>query len=216
MLTKKKILFLILPVVLILTTSVVFYTATALLGKNWGYLAGFFFYYLFWCILVPLLVTKRSFAGFFKSDFPLFRKKNWLIIMLFISTLIAPVLMFFIPKLPSIIPIIILFSVPLSVIHGHCEELFWRGMYIKEFPGSVLWSVIIPSVFFTLWHIAPQLSIRSEHPFVFIISTIPLGVTYAIVAFVTKSAKWPAIGHTISSFFAFSLPVSMCIYSIIK
>ena len=216
MIAKKNILFIILPVFLILSTSFVFYMTTVFFGKNWGYLIGFSFYYFFWCLFIPLIITKRSFLSFFKNEFPLFKKKNWWILILFASTLIAPIFMFFLPKLPSIIPLLILFSIPLSIIHGHCEELFWRGLYIKEFPKSIVWSIIIPSILFSLWHIASQFSIQSEHPINFIISTIPLGVIYAIVTFVTKSAKWSAIGHTVSSFFAFSLPISLCLYNVIK
>ena len=212
---RKRILFIILPVLLILSTSVVFYTATLFFGRNWGYITGFFFYYIIWCLIIPLTLTRRKFLNFFKSESSFLKWKNWWIVILFASTVISPVFMFFIPKFASINPWLILLAVPLSIIHGHCEELFWRGLYVKEFPGSIVWSIIVPSVFFTLWHIAPQFSIRSEHPVIFIISTIPLGVTYAIVSFVTKSAGWSAAGHAISTFFAFSLPISLCILNII-
>ena len=158
---------------------------------------------------------KRSFLSFFRNKIPLFRKKNWWILILFASTVLAPIFMYFIPKLPSMIPAIIILAIPISIIHGHCEELFWRGFYTKNFPKSILWSVFIPSVFFALWHIAPELSIQSDHPAIFIISTIPLGITYSIVTFVTKSAKWSAVGHTISGFLAFSLPISLCLYNVI-
>ena len=214
--TKKKILFLFLPILLIVSTSLVFYFATKSLGQNWGYLIGFAFYYIIWCALIPICISKRSFFSFFRNEYSLFTKKNWWILILFSSTFIMPIFMYFIPKLPSTIPAIIILAIPLSIIHGHCEELFWRGFYIKEFPKSILWSIVLPSILFTLWHIAPQFSIRSEHPAIFIISTIPLGFTYSIVAYVTKSAKWPAIGHTISGFLAFSLPISMCLYNVIN
>ncbi len=214
MLTKKG-LFIILPILLILTTSFVFYVATKSLGKYWGYLLGFAFYYIIWCILIPLYTSKRSFFSFFRNERPLFRKKNWWILILFASTILVPIFMYFIPKLPSMIPAIIILAIPLSIIHGYCEELFWRGLYIKVFPKSILWSVFIPSIFFTLWHIAPQFSIQSDHPVIFIISTFPLGVTYSIVTFVTNSAKWSARGHTISGFLAFSLPISLCLYKVI-
>ncbi len=214
--TNHKFVYILLPILLTIITSIIFHFASLILGIDWGYLTGFMFYYLIWCILIPLIITGKSFLSFFKDGHSLLKMKNWWIIILFLSTLAAPVFMYFIPKLPEAVPAIIILAAPLSIIHGICEELFWRGLYIKQFPDSIIWSVIIPSVMFSLWHIAPQFSIRSEHPFIFIISTVPLGLTYAITAYATKSAKWPAIGHAFSTFMAFSLPISSSLYNIIK
>ena len=64
------------------------------------------------------------------------------LIFYFATTSLQQVFVYFIPKLPSVFPAIIILAIPLSIIHGHCEELFWRGFYVKEYPESILWSVL--------------------------------------------------------------------------
>jgi uncharacterized protein len=213
---KRKILFLILPVLLILSSSLVFFIITKIYGQYWGNLAGKSFYWIFWCLLVPRLITKKKIRHLFTDEKSLFRKDNWWVIILFISTIIIPIFMYNTIENLTIKPIIIIVSaIPFSIINGYCEEAFWRGFYIKEFPNSITWGIIIPSIFFSLWHFAPQLASPHTNPLAFVASTIPLGLTYALVAYRTKSAKWSAIGHTISAIFAFAGPDAASLYNII-
>ena len=209
---NQKARFIVLPVLLIISTSTVFYFASSAFGRYSGYLIGFVFYWLFWCLFIPKIVAKRKIRDYFKNEHKLFVLKNWWIILLLLSTMIAPIFMYFIPNLRTTDIAIVLLGVPFAIIHAFFEELFWRGLYIKTFPNSVVWGIIVPTVFFTLWHIAPQLSIRSEHPLIFVLSTIPLGLTYALTAYVTKSAKCSIIGHAASGFFAYSGLLAISFY----
>ncbi len=213
---KRKVLFILLPILLILTTSAVFYSMSVIIGKYEGYLIGFLFYWIFWCLTIPLFITKKPISTFFKDENPLFIKKNWWIIILFLSTIIAPVFMYFLPNLFSKPVLLLLLSIPFAIIHGFSEELFWKGFYIKEFPDNVVWGIIIPTIFFSVWHISPQFSIKDDNVILFLISTVPLGLTYGMVAFVTKSAKWSAIGHSISGIFAYSGLLSTSLYNILQ
>lgn len=210
---KRKAMFLWMPALLIVTTSLVFYTAALFLGPNAGYLAGFVFYWLFWCLAVPVLILKKKPSALAGWGKPLFVRKNRWVALLFLSTLVLPVFMYFIPKW-TVTPLpVFLLGIPLAVVHGFFEELFWRGLYVNEFPRSIVWGILIPSAFFTLWHLAPGFATGGTSP-LFLISTVPLGVTYAITAYVTKSARWSIIGHGISGILAYSGLLSLSLYNL--
>jgi uncharacterized protein len=213
---NRKLLFLILPILLIVSTSAVFYLSSIAFGKYPGYLIGFAFYWFFWCLCIPSIITKKSPFEFFKNGKPLFKKKNWWVIILFLITLIVPIFMYnFIPNLFTTSIIVIILAIPFSIIDGFFEELFWRGFYVKEFKNSVVWGIIIPSFFFSLWHFAPQIIFPHDNPVTFVLSTFFLGLVYGIVAYTTKSAKWSAIGHSISGMFAFSGSLASTLFKII-
>jgi hypothetical protein len=42
------------------------------------------------------------------------------------------------------------------LVMGTLEEVLWRGVYLELFPRSARWGVVWPSVFFALWHFAPD------------------------------------------------------------
>ncbi|TFH01472.1 MAG: CPBP family intramembrane metalloprotease [Calditrichales bacterium] len=212
---RKKSAVTILSVLLIASTSFVFYFAAKWLGPDTGYLAGFVFYWIFWCTLVPVLFCKLPVRAFFKRGVPLFRKQYRWIIILFLATIIVPFFSHFLPGLTTKSWLLIALSVPLACIHGFFEEIFWRGMFIKVFPKEFIWAVIIPSVFFALWHVAPQFAIAGNSPWLFIATTLPLGLIYGAVAYLTGSARISAIGHSISGIFSFSGLLAPALYQIL-
>ncbi len=213
--SKKKKIVILMPVVLIISASFVFYLSSRSFGKEIGYLTGFLFYWLVWCLLIPLMLLGKNILFLFKDKKPLLIKKNWWIIILLLSTIISPMFMYFIPEVSNKPMVVILLSIPLALMNGFFEELFWRGLYVSFFPQNFLMGVIYPSLFFSIWHIVPQLSISSENPAVFVISTIPLGITYGLVAYVTKSAKWSAVSHGISGILAFSGLLAESLYKLL-
>jgi membrane protease YdiL (CAAX protease family) len=194
----------------------VYFISSKTLGKCQGYLAGFVFYWVFWCFIIPYIVNRKNLFTYFKSGKPLFVKKNWWVVILFSVTIIAPVFMYFIPGIGNKSILVIVFAFPFAIIDGVSEELFWRGFYIREFGNDVLWGIMIPSAFFSLWHFAPQIVFPHNNQIGFVISTFCLGLVYGIVAYKTKSAKWSAIGHSLSGILAFSGSLSYCFVSLIS
>ncbi len=211
---KQKRNAILLPILMITTTIVVFYLSTLLLGKYMGYISGFLFYWFFWCLYIPKKITGLKITEFFVDEKPLFIRKNLLIILLLLATIITPIFMYTITGIKSTPLIVILLGIPLAIIHSFFEELFWRGFYVKQFKTSIIYSIIIPTIFFMLWHISPQFALKADNPLIFVISTLPLGLTYALTAYVTKSAKWSFIAHAISGILAFSGFLSMCLVEI--
>ena len=89
-------------------------------------------------------------------------------------------------------------AIPVAIINGVCEELLWRGLYIKVFPNNALLGVIFPAIGFAFWHISPQLIFPAEQGvWPFVTSTLFLGLSYGWIAYKTKSIKWNAISHSL-------------------
>jgi membrane protease YdiL (CAAX protease family) len=99
---------------------------------------------------------------------------------------------------------LLIIAVPVAIINGICEELLWRGLYVKSFQGNLALGVIYPSIGFALWHISPQLVIPAETGiWPFVLSTFFLGISYAWISYRTMSIKWNAISHSIGGILDF-------------
>jgi len=198
---RKTILYL-LPVVLLASTAFVFSAGAHWWGKAWGYVAGFVFYNGFWCILVPLfLLGPGQFAALFHETNPLFQKKHWWLIALLLSTTAGALGMLSAHDLANTPVTLVLVAIPAAVMTGACEEILWRGVYVKTFPCHPLWGLIYPALGYAAWHISPQLVYPASMPggmFAFAGLTFFLGLCYGLVAYRTGSCKWTAISHSLN------------------
>lgn len=161
--SPKKYFLLVLPFLLLLSTALVFISLSQWLGKELGYVLGFTFYWVMWCLIVPLiLLGKAGFFSLFREEIPLFRKENQLPISLLITTTVGAFFMYFIPNFATTPIMIITIGIPVAIINGTYEEILWRGLYVKIFPNKVMLGLIYPTIGFAIWHISPQLVFPSE------------------------------------------------------
>lgn len=207
----KEYFLLVLPILLTSSTAFVFSVAAQWLGNDKGYLLGFGFYWV-WCLSVPLICWgKHGFRWIFTEEAPLFKKENWLLVGLLSLTVAGAVWMYFIPNLATVSIWVVLFS-PVTIINGTCEEILWRGVYVKAFGKNVFLGCIYPAIGFALSHISSELVFPAEGGmFPFVISTFFLGLVYGWVAYKTGSAKWTAITHSLIGLLAFGEPISTSI-----
>lgn len=217
---KSRLFFLYsLPILLLASTAVVFTSAAKWLGTELGYVIGFLFYDVFWCLLIPYLVLgKDHFFSVFKEDAPLFRKKNWWLILLLFSTTLGAFAMLLSHNIPDTPLLLILISIPVAIITGTCEEILWRGMYIKVFPRKVLSGWIFPSLGFAIWHFSPQLIYPAQisgGAVAFVGMTFFLGLCYGLVALKTGSCKWTALSHSINGIFDFGGALAPALYTLL-
>jgi membrane protease YdiL (CAAX protease family) len=216
--SQKTFLYLIvLPLLLISTTGSIFYYSASSLGVDWSYLIGFLFYWIVWCYVIPLILLKpHGFYELFKKGaVSIFGKHNWYLSVLLFATVIGALIIYFIPNvITAPLPVIIL-AIPLSIIAGTGEEILWRGLYIRSFPGNLLLSYLFPSIWFSVQHISSQLPEWSGESLILIASTLPLGLVYGLVAFKTNSIRWNALAHTIISFFGLAMPITTSIYNLL-
>ena len=127
--------------------------------------------------------------------------------------------MYFIPNFASTPIAVIIIGIPIEIINGTCEEILWRGLYVKNFPNKVILGLVYPSIGFAIWHLSPQLVFPSEGGIlgiiIFIISTFFLGFCYGWVSYKTRSIKWNALSHIINSILAFGIPISSSLVALI-
>lgn len=169
------------------------------LNAEFGYVLGFLFYWAIWCFLVPLLILKgEGIVSLFREANPLFRKSNWLPAALLVLIVVITVAMYPPIKLLAAPGKLIIIAIPVAILNGVCEELLWRGLYVKAFPGNRILGFVYPSIGFALWHVSPQLVIPAESGiWPFVVSTLFLGISYGWISYRTGSIKWNVISHSI-------------------
>jgi hypothetical protein len=200
---SQKTLLLLLPVLLIASTALVFVLLSSWLTPELGYVLGFLFYWIVWCLLVPLLVLKgKGVASLFRGESPLFRKSNWLAASLLVLILVITLIMYPPGTLLTAPARLLIVAVPVAIVNGICEELLWRGLYVKFFPGNLWLGVLFPSVGFALWHISPQLIFPAGTMWPLVISAFFLGISYGWITYRTGSIKWNASAHGIGGILA--------------
>jgi membrane protease YdiL (CAAX protease family) len=216
---QRKTFLTILPILLLASTALVFSTGAYWLGKAWGYALGFVFYNGFWCILVPLwLLGGSGFRSLFKETAPLFQKKHWWLILLQLSTTAGALGMLSAHDLVNTPLALALIAIPVALVTGTCEEILWRGVYVKTFPNHLFWGLIYPSLGFAIWHLSPQLVYPASMPggmFAFAGLTFFLGFCYGLVAYKTGSCKWTAISHSLNGILDIGGALAPAIYMIL-
>jgi uncharacterized protein len=201
---RTTILALAIPFLLLPSTALVFKLSVQIAGREAGYLIGFGFYWLIWCILAPhLILGKAEFANLLKDHTPLVARKNWLAALLWVVVMIVTVAMYGQDFLRAPF-LLIAVAIPLATINGLCEEILWRGLYVRLFPGNPWLGIIFPAAGFALWHFAPQIAIPDQNGIGFVVSTLFLGLAYGFIAWRTGSAKWTVISHSLSGVLALS------------
>jgi membrane protease YdiL (CAAX protease family) len=201
---------------LIATTDLLFRVASQWIEKDVAYLLGFAFYWLFWCLLVPGLVFKKEGLGsLLKDQKPLFTRGNWLAGLLLLIVTATALAMYGRDFIRAPLLMIAL-AIPLATINGVCEELLWRGLYVRAFPGNPWFGVIVPATGFALWHFAPQTIYPAENQLGFTLSTLFLGLAYGFIAYRTGSAKWTAISHSVNGALALAAPLAQVIFTIVS
>lgn len=194
------------PAALLLTTFFMFRYLSTTIGKEKAYLFGFLFYWLVWCLLLPLFtVGKEGLKEMLSTPSPLFGQPAWLGIVL----LIGPPLLLYISTFPSSIKgatlAFIIYSAMYAVANGAFEEILWRGTYIVAFDGHIIWGYLYPSIWFGLWHLSPQVveaGTVTRETLGFALISITLGLTWGWVARTSGSVRFTALAHMLLNFAA--------------
>jgi uncharacterized protein len=201
---EKEKLLAIAPLLLLLTTYLIFTCAVALVGLKPGYLIGFLFYWIFWCLAFPIWLLGRDavFSMFRKVAEPLGRPK-WLGAILLFALPLFTLSYAFPMQLPKATLIIVALSALIALVNASCEEILWRGVYFKAFPGSIWWGYLYPAIWFGLWHYAPQSVLASSYPggaHSLVLFAVILGLMWGWIAWKTKSIRWVTMAHIILDF----------------
>src|SRR3954467_2817220 len=91
----KRPILLVLPLVLTPSCAFVFKRAVATYGSSFGYLIGFMFYWLFWCMFLPIqLIGGKTIQRYFSSRQHAFNRKV-------VACLLVPLIFVYVYAFPS-------------------------------------------------------------------------------------------------------------------
>lgn len=199
--SARRWLLLLAPIGLVASMYAVFHAMAAWLGPRPGFTAAYIVYWLVWGLAVPLWFLGRDgVTGLFSPARPMGAWPRTLVALL----LAAPVVFGFLFIFPSLFPdgevnLIALFAV-YAIVNGVLEEVFWRGLLVKAFPGDAMRGILYSAVAFGVWHLV-VLSMSGMFPPVaplaaFIAATT-LGLVYGWVTRFTGSIRWVAVSHAL-------------------
>jgi membrane protease YdiL (CAAX protease family) len=201
---QRKLLILALPLVLYGTMYALFTILVHWLGKDIGYLLGFTGYWLIFGLAIPALLAKRvNFGSLLNDRTPLFTRQNWIAAMLWVVVTGVTLIMYGETFLAGPFSLILI-ALPLATLNGFCEEIFWRGMFVKVFPDNSWLGIVYPAIGFAIWHFIPQSVFPADNVYGFVVSTLLLGLVYGFIAYRTGSAKWTAFSHSLNGYIALS------------
>jgi len=202
--TYKRLILYITPPLLLLTTLIVFHFASIFFGKKIGYFIGFLFYWLFWCLMVPLITIGWAEI---KSSFIRMPKRVSQMSFMELIMLTIPLVLGYGYAFPKAIHsanlIIIISSLLLAIINALCEEILWRATFIKIFSSNAFMSFIYPTIGFGIWHYSPQTIYASNTPgatIAFIGVATIVGFFYGFIARKYNSIFWTTITHILFDF----------------
>lgn len=192
------------PWILLLTAYLAFKGAVTMLGPKPGYLAGFLFYWIGWCLAFPLwILGSKGLAGLFRDRRPRFTSRTWLGLLMLLLPLLLAYGYEFPRALPQATLPIVLTSALISIINGTAEEVLWRGTYALAFPGSRWWGYLYPAIGFAVWHFAPQSVFPNQRPGAAVSLVVAAGVVglmWGWVVFRSKSIRWTSLTHILFDF----------------
>ena len=188
------------PPILLGSTWVVFRQGASRWGQTRGYFAGFVFYWIVWCLTLPLvLLGADGVVGLFGHPPTRMTESN-------IFLLVLPLVLGYGYAFPKAVrdadAKVIAISAVLALFNGTFEELLWRGAYLRVFPDN-LFDYVYPSIGFAVWHFAPQSVIRSRTPggaASFVAVPGLLGLIWGWVARMTGSLLWSTASHVLFDF----------------
>jgi membrane protease YdiL (CAAX protease family) len=198
---RRRMFLFLLPVVLLFTTAIAFSLASMVLGKSLGYFTGFIFYWIFWCLVVPIrLVGLKALTETFRIKTAAIPKSTLLI-------LLVPLLFVYAYAFPTAVKEastrIILFSLLLSLVNATLEEVLWRATYLVVFRNEKRLGILASALGFAVWHYAPQLVFANKNPggaHSFVLVAFFLGWLYAWAIWKQQSIFWVTIAHVLFDF----------------
>jgi hypothetical protein len=156
-LRRRQVAALAAPPVLIATTYAAFQGLVGWLGERWGYLAGFLFFWLVWCAGFSLwAIGPRGLAAVLRDARPRLPRPQ----LLWLTLLAVPVAGGFatvlLPDLPRATLAVVAVAWLIAGVNATLEEVFWRGVYIRLFPGRPVagWRYPMVTRSGEAWHVA--------------------------------------------------------------
>ena len=148
---KKRIL-LVSSLLMLPFTFALFQFTTLFLGPKWGYVTGLVGYWVYCLLAIGLVSGWDSVKGMWNQQH---RGKyvKWISLIAFIPVFVV----FFVSFLPTITEVTLSMSVLLVIVvllNGCIEEMYWRGLYLLEYPDNTPIGFFLSWLLFGAWHIS--------------------------------------------------------------
>jgi membrane protease YdiL (CAAX protease family) len=182
-----------------------FQLTTFFLGPKWGYITGFPGYWLY-CLLTAWLLAGTD-RNYFEGMWGQQRENKyakWIGLAAFI-----PVLgVFFVSFLPNAAALtlstgaLLIFTV---VLNGIIEELYWRGLYLLEYPNNARIGFVLSTILFGAWHISLWFArgvVYKEGFIALVGGALGLGLLWAWVARTNGNLRAVVPAHILTNLFA--------------
>ena len=201
----KKNILLISSLIILPFTFGLFQITTFFLGPKWGYITGFLGYW-FYCLLTAWLLAGTD-RNYFEGMWGQHRENKyakWIGLAAFI-----PVLgVFFVSFLPNVSALtlstgaLLIFTV---VLNGIIEELYWRGLYLLEYPNHARIGFVLSTILFGAWHISLWFArgvVYKDGFIALVVGAFGLGLIWAWVARTNGNLRAVVPAHILTNLFA--------------
>jgi uncharacterized protein len=180
---------------------------TTILGPKWGYVTGLAGYWIY-CLVIAWLVS----GGDLKTIQSIWdgqrdeKYAKWIAPMAFV-----PVLgLFFVSFLPNIAQLTastIALLVIVAALNGLVEELYWRGLYLLEFPANAGIGLVLSWLLFGAWHISLWFAkgvVYKDGFLALVGGAYMLGLIWTLVARSNGNLRSVVPSHILVNLFAFT------------
>jgi hypothetical protein len=202
----RQSVYLALPWLLLGTTLVCFTILKRTYGARKAYLAGFIFYWTFWCLVAPFaLLDPQIIRNLFRPVAQPFGQPWPFGVLCLLGPPLVSLAVILPRQLPGASRRLILISALLAVVNGSLEELLWRGVYISIFPENTWLAIVYPALGFAVWHFAPQTIYSYTGPggrIILVIGAVMLGLLWGWAAASTGVILYTALAHIVVDFSA--------------
>lgn len=136
---RRRTAALVAPVALTASTFVVFNWSVATFGLRWGYLTGFAFFWLVWCLGFSWwALGTRGLVDVFRDVHPRLPSPASLWVLLLAVPVVGGFLTVWLPSAAAATIGVVVVALAIAAVNATLEELLWRGVYIRLFADRLL------------------------------------------------------------------------------
>ena len=205
--TNKKRTLLVSSLLMLPVTFGLFQLTTASLGPKWGYVTGFLGYWAY-CLITAWLVSGSDW-NYFKDIWSQQRDgkyAKWIALAAFIPAFGV----FFVSFLPNVAKLTLsaaILLIVMVILNGTIEELYWRGLYLLEYPNNARIGFFLSWLLFGAWHISLWFArgILYKDGFLALVGgAYGLGLIWTWVARSNGNLRAVVSAHILANLFAFT------------
>ena len=195
LMTKKQKIAIVAPLMLMVSMYVVYHLLSRAFSDTVTWYVGFLVYWGIWGAVYSFsMIGKHNLLEIIRP-----RKPNKTV-LLFVAVPILIALVFRMltgieyDKGDTLWHILIIST---AFGNGFFEEVLWRGVYMSLFPKGILHRIILPALWFGLWHYLPGSVSPNTNVVTLMVVAGAFGLYLGLLAKKTNTVWWPIVVHTL-------------------